>query len=133
MAVGAVDPRKQRAPYSNYGSALDVVAPGGNFDLDVDADGNPDLVFQQMPDPEFVLLGRFDEFCYCGLEGTSMAAPHVAALAALLFSQGVGDARAVRAAIEQTAEDLGDPGRDDRYGHGLIQPEKALSGLGLAR
>jgi serine protease len=133
LAVGAVGPGKQRAPYSNYGSALDVVAPGGDFDRDDDNDGNPDLVYQQMPDPFSVEIGRYDDFCYCGLEGTSMASPHVAALAALLFSQGIGDARAVRAAIEQTAEDLGATGRDDQFGHGLIRPEKALSGLGLNR
>ena len=131
IAVGAVDARKQRAPYSNYGTALDLVAPGGDGDRDDDADGNVDLVFQQMPDPDLLDLGRHDEFCYCGLEGTSMAAPHVAALAAMLFSQGITDARAVRAALEQTAEDLGAPGRDDQFGHGLIQPAKALSGLGL--
>ena len=116
---------------SNYGSALDLVAPGGDGDRDDDGDGNIDLVFQQMPDPDFLDLGRHDQFCYCGLEGTSMASPHVAALAAMLFSQGIGDAHSVRAAMEQTAEDLGAPGRDDQFGHGLIQPAKALSGLGL--
>ena len=131
IAVGAIDGRKQRAPYSNYGSALDLVAPGGDGDRDDDGDGNIDLVFQQMPDPDFLDLGRHDQFCYCGHEGTSMASPHVAALAAMLFSQGIGDAHSVRAALEQTAEDLGAPGRDDQFGHGLIQPAKALSGLGL--
>jgi serine protease len=131
IAVGAVDARKQRAPYSNYGAALDLVAPGGDLDRDDDDDGNVDLVFQQMPDPDALDAGRHDEFCYCGVEGTSMASPHVAGLAAMLFSQGITSAAAVRAALEQTAEDLGDPGRDDEFGHGLIQPAKALSGLGL--
>jgi serine protease len=131
VAVGATDGRKQRAPYSNYGTALDLVAPGGDGDRDDDSDGFPDVVFQQMPDPDFLFTGRYDVFCYCGIEGTSMAAPHVAAAAALLFSQGIGDARSVRAALEQYADDLGATGRDDQFGHGLINPAKALSGLGL--
>jgi subtilisin family serine protease len=87
-----------------------------------------------MPDPAGLRVGRHDVFCYCGLDGTSMAAPHVAALAALLISQGITDPAAVRAAIEQTAEPLGGApagGRNDTYGHGLIHPEPALSGLGL--
>jgi subtilisin family serine protease len=86
-----------------------------------------------MPDPRFVEVGRHDVFGYFGLQGTSMATPHVSALAALLYSQGITDPAAVRAVIEQTAEDLGAPGRDDRHGHGLIRPSQALRGLGLAR
>jgi serine protease len=134
LAVGALDARKERASYSNTGTDLDFVAPGGNCDRDDTADGVGDCVFQQMPDPDFVAIGRHDVFCYCGLDGTSMATPHVAAAAALLFSQGFTEPASVRAALEQTAERLGgapDGGRNDTYGHGLVLPAAALPGLGL--
>jgi serine protease len=111
-----------------------VVAPGGDCDRDDDHDGEPDCVFQQMPDPSALDEGRHDRFCYCGLDGTSMATPHVAAAAALLVAQGITDGKAVRAALEQTAEPLGgaaEGGRNDQFGHGLIRPVQALSGLGL--
>ena len=134
LAVGALDQRKEKTSYSNTGSDLDFVAPGGDCDRDDNADGFGDCVFQQMPDPRFVEQGRHDQFCYCGLDGTSMATQHVAAAAALLFSQGFTDGAAVRAALEQTAERLGGApadGRNDTYGHGLVLPAAALPGLGL--
>ena len=134
LAVGALDARKEKASYSNTGADLDFVAPGGNCDRDDNVDGVGDCVFQQMPDPDFVEIGRHDQFCYCGLDGTSMATPHVAAAAALLFSQGFTDGAAVRAVLEQTAERLGGApadGRNDTYGFGLVRPAAALPGLGL--
>jgi len=132
IAVGAVDARKQLTPYSNFGPELDLVAPGGNLDRDDDNDGDPDGVLQQTFDPFTAFeTGRYDDFAYFYFEGTSQATPHVAALAALLISQGITDPAAVRAALTSTAEDLGSPGRDDTYGHGLIRPEQALKGLGL--
>jgi serine protease len=87
-----------------------------------------------MPDPDFLEIDRHDAFCYCGLDGTSMATPHVSAAAALLYSQGFSDPAAVRAALEQTAERLGGApadGRNDTYGHGLVRPANALPGLGF--
>jgi serine protease len=134
VAVGALDARKERPFYSNTGADLDFVAPGGNCDRDDTADGYGDCVFQQTLDPDFLDLGRYDQFCYCGLDGTSMATPHVAAAAALLFSQGFTDPAAVRAALEQTAERLGGApadGRNDTFGYGLVRPANALPGLGL--
>jgi serine protease len=132
IAVGAVDARKQRAAYSNFGPELDVVAPGGDTDRDDDGDGFADGVLQQTFRPETAArLGRYDDFGYFFVDGTSQAAPHVAALAALLVRQGITDPAAVQRSIESTAEDLGAPGRDDSFGHGLVRPAEALKGLGL--
>jgi serine protease len=139
IAVGAVDGRKSRASYSNFGAQLDVVAPGGDTDrddtgLDGRPDRRPDGVLQQTFDPDTAAeTGRYDDFAYFFVDGTSQAAPHVAAVAALLYHQGITDPAAIQAAIQQSAEDLGAAGRDDQFGHGLIRPAVALSGLGLNR
>jgi serine protease len=134
LGVGATDALKNKAYYSNTGEELDVVAPGGDCRRDADRDGDRDCVWQQTLDGDAVDAGRYDSFCYCGLQGTSMATPHVAAAAALLFSQGFSDPAAVRAALELTAERLGGAGpggRNDDFGNGLIRPAYALPGLGL--
>jgi serine protease len=110
------------------------MAPGGDCDRDDNDDGFGDCVFQQMPDFEFVVQGIYTEFCPCGLDGTSMATPHVSAAAALLISQGITDPDSVRAALQQTARKIGGApadGRNDTVGYGLIQPAAALSGLGF--
>mgnify|MGYP001828719284 CR=1 FL=1 len=134
IAAGAVDARGERASYSSTGPELELMGPGGDCERDDNRDGYGDCVFQQMPDPDAVAVGIYDDFCFCGLDGTSMASPHVAAAAALLISQGITDPDAVRAALQQTAESVaGSPenGRNDQAGYGLIQPAPALSGLGL--
>jgi len=134
IAVGAVDASKGRASYSNFGEGLDLMAPGGDLDRDDNGDDRPDGVLQQTFSPRAAALeGRFDAFAFFFVDGTSQATPHVAAVAALLFQQGITDPAAIRAALESTAEDLGDAGRDDQFGHGLIRPGEALSGLGLSQ
>lgn len=138
IAVGAVDGRKERAPYSNFGSALDIMAPGGNSRRDDTGlndrpDGFPDGVLQQTFDPDEAAAGRFDDFAFFFVTGTSQATPHVAATACLLYRQGITDPAAIKAIIEQTAEDLGPAGRDDTYGFGLVRPSVALSGYSLNR
>jgi serine protease len=139
ISVGAIDGRKQRAPYSNFGTALDVVAPGGDIRRDDTGpgqrpDGRPDGILQQTFDPDTAAeTGRYDDFAYFFVVGTSQACPHVAALAALLYRQGITDPSAIQASIQSTAEDLGTPGRDNTFGHGLLRPAVALTGLGLNR
>ncbi len=63
--------------------------------------------------------------------GTSMAAPHVSAVAALLWScHPTLGSEAIRNALTATARDLGEPGRDPAYGFGLVQAREALLSLG---
>jgi len=126
MAVGAVRYDNQRADYSNTGSYLDVVAPGGDTLVDQNADGYPDGIVQQT----FVLNPT--DFGYYFFQGTSMATPHVSGLAALLISHGVVEPDDVRKAIQQTAVDLGPTGWDERYGWGLIDAQTALAYFGTA-
>jgi subtilisin family serine protease len=67
---------------------------------------------------------------YAWFPGTSMAAPHVSAVAALVWSaRPTLKASEVRELLERTAKDLGDSGHDPRYGHGLVQAKAALDAL----
>jgi serine protease len=134
IAVGATDYARNRSPYSNVNDYIELAAPGGDTSKDRNNDGFVDGVLQQVPDIEhFLQTGEFTSFEYLFSDGTSMAAPHVAGLAALLIDQGITSPKVVEAALKRFATDRGPAGRDNEYGYGLINPRATLRGLGLAR
>ena len=130
MAVAATTRVDGKAFYSTTGSWTEVAAPGGDS-----RQGNTiwqaSLLFSDS-DERSVIFPRFDRYAERNLQGTSMASPHVAGLAALLVSQipTITPAQ-IEYIIRTTAKDLGAAGRDDSFGHGLIQPRAALFGQGI--
>ena len=105
--------------YSNRGrSAISVAAPGGTIAARVwAACSKTSLLVPYCQTSDEVL----------GIGGTSMAAPHVAGLAALLVEDvGHGKPSQVKARIERTADDLGARGTDPLYGKGRISVPRAL-------
>ena len=123
IGVGAVDAGKVRASYSNFGGSVDLVAPGGDATRDANLDGNADLVISTWGVDDG---GDFIR-SYAGLQGTSMAAPHVAGVYALMKGanpEGVtpGQFRAwmVSGVLTENV------GNSTEYGAGLINALKAV-------
>ncbi|MFK7989225.1 MAG: S8 family serine peptidase [Sandaracinaceae bacterium] len=129
VAVGAVRYDRELTFYSCYGTGLDVVAPGGDIRVDQNDDGMPDGVVQNT-----LVNGNPQNFDYLAWQGTSMAAPHVAGVGALIYGAGIQDPDTVEHILKQSANDLGDA---NRYGSGLISASNALrvaqQGTGLTR
>ena len=126
ISVSAVDIQRQATDYSNFGSTVDVAAPGGDNGLDFNGDGYPDGVLStggSVNDNGEV------NFVYSFLNGTSMASPHVAGVLALMKSVNPElTPEDIDILLDQgeLSDDLGDPGRDDLYGQGLINAQRAV-------
>lgn len=119
VAVGATTWDDVRAPYSNYGPGLDLMAPGGF--------GNPaGTVFSGILSSVVIPSNLHINTAYGWKAGTSMASPHAAGLAALLFATGMTDAEAVLARMQETTDDLGPAGIDPEHAHGRVNVCRAL-------
>jgi serine protease len=136
ISVGGTTEHGCEADYSNSGSGLDVVAPGGGDDAPLD--DNPGDLANCKPDERgrdiFQVTFTRDVKTFglpTNYEGTSMASPHVSAIAALIIATGVigknPKPQAIEARIKQTAHDLGPPGTDRRYGAGLVDAFAAIN------
>ena len=138
----AAQPDLCHSYFSSTGPWVEISAPGGS-ERGFGRDG---FIFQQTYDftkvetydstivpPANYTAPRFDIFATVGYIGTSMAAPHVTGVAAMMMQQGIKSPAAIEAVMEQYAVDLGAPGRDNSFGFGLIDARAALRGLGVAR
>jgi subtilisin/minor extracellular protease Epr len=114
IAVAATDNTNARARWSSTGSAVELSAPGVG------------------------ILSTYLHAGYTFMNGTSMACPHVSGTAALVFNSPVDpaydldgdrtwDASEVRKKLQDTADDLGNPGRDPLYGYGLVDANEAAA------
>ena len=106
MSVGALDEFKQWASFSQYNSKVEISGPGVS-------------VMSTVP---LAVKG----VKYANLSGTSMATPHVAAVAALVWSYfPTCTGSQIRSSLGKSAQDLGTVGRDTKYGFGLVQARAA--------
>ena len=88
ISVAATDAAGEKAPYSNYGAGVDISAPGGSETA---------KIIQNTIDPST------GESTFVGFQGTSMAAPHVAGVAALVKASGVSEPEQVLDVLKRSA------------------------------
>lgn len=131
ISVAGTGPQNERASYSNYGSTVDVAAPGGNptsGSSSCSSTGSNCILSTWNRTSSCPVAGTATG--YCSIAGTSMAAPHVTGLAALIRAAKPSLNRAeVQVILQNNALDLGQAGKDDQFGYGLIDAQKSLDSI----
>ncbi|MEO1268618.1 MAG: S8 family serine peptidase, partial [Myxococcota bacterium] len=125
IAVAATQYDRKTTFYSQWGSFVDIAAPGGNTREDQNGDGRPDGVLQQT-----IKTGDPTTHDFSLFMGTSMASPHVAGVAAMVIGLGTNHPDQVEAILKQTANDEGkDDSREwrERFGAGIVDAEAAVN------
>jgi serine protease len=132
IAVGATTDDGCLADFSNDGTGLDLVAPGGGDDADLANDPNCHPGHHGGDIYQMTYTNSISRFGLpSGYDGTSMAAPHVSAAAALVIASHVLGAAPtpgqVECRLKATAKPLGIPGPNRVYGYGLVDAGAATS------
>ncbi len=127
MAVAAIGLTDIHAPYSEEGSFVAIAAPGGGLEYGL-SDTRSFIISTYLRS-----LSGYPSTGYYADAGTSMASPHVAGVAALVWSANPGLSNAqVSHILTSTADDLGAPGRDDVFGTGRVNAAAAVAAASSA-
>ena len=113
ISVAATNWQDVLASYSNWGPGLDISAPGGNCYSNTSAEG--------------CIYSAYMGGGYAYMQGTSMAAPQVTGVAAIVASKTGLTGAALRSRIEGSADDLGTAGYDTKFGNGRLNSYRAVT------
>ncbi len=123
VGVGAVDGAGVRSSYSNVGQSVNLVAPGGDASRDANQDGTADLIGSAWGSDD----GGVFVASYAGLQGTSMAAPHVSGLYALMKSVQPAMTPDMFFSFMESGQLTSPPPNRTEYGAGMIDAIKAVN------